>query len=150
MQTAAKRKTTDESLRVSYFSTSISGAGIFLPINRATRRGSPSSHDGSFPITPTTPSIGGGGSFKIAGQASNTYTPPTPSVPKFSQSVGPGRAPSPQFKKSRPSLPRPESPLRKPQLAGRPSIGTPAAKTPARYASPAPGKFGQSVRGTQD
>jgi hypothetical protein len=37
------------------------------------------------------------------------------------------------------------------KLGGRPSIGTPAAaKAPPRYASPAPGKFGQSVRGTQD
>jgi hypothetical protein len=132
---------------VSYFNTSLVGAGIFLPINRATRRGSPSSHEGSFPITPTTPSVGGG--IKIAGQGSRDYTPPTPSLPKFSQSVG-GRAPSPQFKKSRPSLPRPESPLRKPQIGARPSIGTPVGKTPARYASPAPGKFGQSVRGTQD
>ena len=135
--------------RVSYFTTSIVGAGIFLPINRATRRGSPSSYEGSFPITPTTPSVGG--SFKVAGQGSSTFTPPTPSVPKFSQSVGPGRAPSPGLKKSRPSLPRPESPLRKPQLGGpRPSIGTPANKTPARYASPGPAKFAQSVSGTRD
>ncbi|KAH7364411.1 hypothetical protein BKA65DRAFT_603395 [Rhexocercosporidium sp. MPI-PUGE-AT-0058] len=106
---------------ISYFSTMIPGAGIFLPINRAIRRGSPSSQEGSFPLTPTTPSIGG--NFKVAGQG---------------------------FKKSRPSLPRPESPLRKPQLTSRPSIGTPTSKTPARYGSPAPGKFGQSVRGTQD
>lgn len=127
--------------------TSISGAGIFLPINRATRRDS-SSHEGSGPLTPTTPSLGGG--FKVPSQPPNAYTPPTPSVPKFSQSVGPGRAASPQFKKSRPSLPRPESPIRKPQLGARPSIGTPMTKTPARYGSPAPGKFGQSVRGTQD
>lgn len=138
----------DKSHSVSYFTTSISGAGIFLPINRATRRGSPSSHEGSFPLTPTTPSVGGG--VRVAGQGPNALTPPTPSLPKFSQSVGPGRAPSPQFKKSRPSLPRPESPLRKPQLGGRPSIGTPTTKAPARYGSPAPGKFGQSVRGTQD
>lgn len=137
------------SYRISYFTTSIVGAGIFLPINRATRRGSPSSHEGSFPITPTTPSVGG--SFKVAGQGSSTFTPPTPSVPKFSQSVGPGRAPSPGLKKSRPSLPRPESPLRKPQLGGpRPSIGTPANKAPARYASPGPAKFAQSVSGTRD
>ncbi|KAG4439860.1 hypothetical protein IFR05_004636 [Cadophora sp. M221] len=134
---------------ISYFNTIIPGAGIFLPINRAIRRGSPSSQEGSFPLTPTTPSIGG--NFKVAGQGgARAYTPPTPSVPKFSQSVGPGRAPSPQFKKSRPSLPRPESPLRKPQLSSRPSIGTPTSKAPARYGSPAPGKFGQSVRGTQD
>ena len=139
----------DKSHRVSYFATSVPGAGIFLPINRATRHGSPSSHEGSFPITPTTPSVSG--SFKIAGQGSSTFTPPTPSVPKFSQSVGPGRAPSPGLKKSRPSLPRPESPLRKPQLGGpRPSIGTPANKAPPRYASPGPAKFAQSVSGTRD
>ncbi|KAL2064928.1 hypothetical protein VTL71DRAFT_4068 [Oculimacula yallundae] len=133
---------------ISYFNTVIPGAGIFLPINRALRRGSPSSQEGSFPLTPTTPSIGG--NFKIAGQGSRAFTPPTPSIPKFSQSVGPGRVPSPQFKKSRPSLPRPESPLRKPQLSSRPSTGNPTSKTPTRYGSPAPGKFGQSVRGTQD
>lgn len=33
---------------------------------------------------------------------------------------------------------------------GRPSISTPINKPPGRYASPGPGKFGQSVRGTQD
>ncbi|TVY24991.1 Tip elongation protein [Lachnellula hyalina] len=134
---------------VSYFVTSIPGAGIFLPINKATRRGTPPSRDESFPLTPSTPSAGG--SFKASGQGSSAYTPPTPSLPKFSQSVGPGRAPSPQFKKSRPSLPRPESPLRRPQLTNRPSnIGNPATQTPSRYGSPAPGKFGQSVRGTKD
>lgn len=31
-----------------------------------------------------------------------------------------------------------------------PSIGSPAKNTPARYGSPIPNKFGQSVRGTQD
>ncbi|KAF8863407.1 hypothetical protein BDZ45DRAFT_615673 [Acephala macrosclerotiorum] len=146
---AARGKNNGDVDGVSYFTTSIHGAGIFLPINRATRRGSPSSQEGSFPLTPTTPSIGG--NFKVAGQGHSVYTPPTPSLPKFSQSVGPGRAPSPQFKKSRPSLPRPESPVRRTQLGARPSIGTPQPpKTPARYGSPAPGKFGQSVRGTQD
>lgn len=138
----------DQPYRISYFTTSIPGAGIFLPINRAVRRESPSSQEGSVPLTPTTPSVGGG--VRVASQVATALTPPTPSLPKFSQSVGPGRAPSPQFKKSRPSLPRPESPLRKPQIGGRPSIGTPANKVQARYASPAPNKFGQSVRGTQD
>ncbi|KAG9229673.1 hypothetical protein BJ875DRAFT_182736 [Amylocarpus encephaloides] len=127
---------------ISYFQTQVPGAGIFLPINRATRRGTPPTRT----FTPSTPSAAGS-SFKTGGR---TYTPPTPSLPKFSQSVGPGRAPSPGFKKSRPSLPRPESPLRRPQLSGRPSISTPTAKAPPRYASPAPGKFGQSVRGTKD
>ncbi|RDL36682.1 Uncharacterized protein BP5553_06034 [Venustampulla echinocandica] len=146
---AARGKNNGDVDGVSYFTTSIPGSGIFLPVNRATRRESQSSGEGSFPLTPSTPSAGG--SFRVAGQGSNAYTPPTPSLPKFSQSVGPARAPSPQFKKSRPSLPRPESPLRRPMIgAGRPSIGTPTAKAPARYASPAPGKFGQSVRGTKD
>lgn len=137
-----------KSRSISYFQTQVPGAGIFLPINRATRRASASSRDGSFPLTPSTPSAGS--SFKIAGQISRTFTPPTPSLPKFSQSVGPGRAPSPGFKKSRPSLPRPESPLRRPQIGARPSIATPSQKAPPRYGSPAPSKFGQSVRGTKD
>ncbi|KFY01510.1 hypothetical protein V490_00867 [Pseudogymnoascus sp. VKM F-3557] len=129
---------------VSYFKTSIPGAGIFLPIARATRRSSRSTSGSSFPHTPTTP-----GSSR--GQGYQTYTPPTPSLPNFSQSLGPGRAPSPQFKRSRPSLPRPESPLRLPQ-ASRPSISaTPGPKGAPRYApSPSPAKFGQSVRGTRD
>ncbi|TAQ86540.1 hypothetical protein B7494_g5145 [Chlorociboria aeruginascens] len=144
---AARGKNNGDVDGISYFSTSIAGAGIFLPINRATRRESRSSQESSVPLTPSTPSFGG---FKVANHGSNTFTPPTPSLSKFSKSVGGGRAPSPQLKKSRPSLPRPESPLRRPQLGSRPSIGTPAAKGPTRYASPAPGKFGQSVRGTQD
>lgn len=115
-------------------------------MNRATRRESPYEQEDSFPLTPNTSSILG--NFKLPGQG---YTPPTPSLPNFSQSVGPGRATSPLSRKRRPSLPRPESPLRKPQLGVRPSMGgPPLAKTPSKHSSPAPGKFGQSVRGTQD
>ncbi|KFY24414.1 hypothetical protein V493_05253 [Pseudogymnoascus sp. VKM F-4281 (FW-2241)] len=127
---------------VSYFKTSIPGAGIFLPVARATRRSSRSTSGSSFPHTPTS---------SRGGQGYQTYTPPTPSLPNFSQSLGPGRAPSPQFKRARPSLPRPESPLRLPQ-ASRPSItATPGPKGAPRYApSPSPAKFGQSVRGTRD
>lgn len=40
--------------------------------------------------------------------------------------------------------------MRRPQTAPRPSAGALSAKPPARYASPAPANFGQSVRGTQD
>lgn len=143
---ASKGKNNGDVDGVSYFTTSIPGAGIFLPVARASRRISSSPTDASFPLTPSTPSAG---SVKVSVQSSqNGFTPP--SVPKFSQSVGPGRAPSPQLKKTRPSLPRPESPLRKPQLGARPSIGVPMPKTPSRFGSPAPNKFAQSVRGTQD
>ncbi|KAI9679957.1 MAG: hypothetical protein M1817_004972 [Caeruleum heppii] len=144
-----------------YFTTSIPNSGIFLPVTRASKRASPTVSDDSYPHTPSTPSLGTipSGSFGGASSATSktAYTPPTPSVPKFSQSVGPGRAPSPQFKpKSRPSLPRPESPLRRNQNllttpAGRPSFGTSTtrngvAKNPY-VASPTPGKFGASAGG---
>ncbi|PQE19918.1 hypothetical protein CJF31_00006442 [Rutstroemia sp. NJR-2017a BVV2] len=86
------------------------------------------------------------------GGLDSSYYPPTPSLPKFSQSVGPGgRATSPFVKKTRSSTQRPESPVRRPATT-RPSLSTPQPRIPSRYtsASPAPGKFGQSVRGTQD
>ncbi|RBQ97970.1 hypothetical protein VDGD_04301 [Verticillium dahliae] len=134
---------------VSYFTTSVPGAGIFLPLIKASLR--PTSPDSatSFPFTPTA-SVHGGG-LKMGNQNSTNHTPPTPSVPKFSQSVGPGRAPSPQMKRPRPSLPRPESPVRRLMTPGpRPSIGgvTPGVKPPSRYGSPTPNRFAQSVRGT--
>ncbi|KAI9878265.1 MAG: hypothetical protein M1830_001444 [Pleopsidium flavum] len=144
---------------IRYFTTSVPGSGIFLPLNRASKRASPTLSSGSYPPTPTTPSLG---SFNIGGRAdNNTYTPPTPSMSKFSQSVGPGRAASPQFKpRSRPSLPRPESPLRKAPTfastpAGRPSLGGPQLSKStiggSRYApSPTPGRFGASLRGRKD
>lgn len=101
--------------RVHYFRTSIPGAGIFLPVHRAERRNSPSLSLDSFPPTPGTPS---------GRRGDHAFTPPTPAVPpKFSQSVGPGVRPSsPTFKPKRPSIPRPESPLRKnaPVLAPTP------------------------------
>ncbi|KAK5256135.1 hypothetical protein LTR16_003942 [Cryomyces antarcticus] len=134
---------------VRYFTTSVPGSGIFLPIHRALKRASPTPTSGSFPPTPTTPSYT---NFNVAskGPLADAYTPPLPPVPKlFSQSVGPGaRAPSPQFKpRSRPSLPRPESPLRKqPTLAptpGRVSSLTPRGGVVAsRFPSngPAPSK----------
>lgn len=131
--------------RVYYFTTSIEGAGIFLPLNRAVKRNMPPSTRGA--VSPGTPSFG-----NSRHASHSTYTPPTPSLPKFSQSLGPGRASSPLSKKTRPSLPRPESPIRRlgtPSL--RPSVGTPAPKGSARFApSPTPGKFSQSVRGTRD
>ena len=118
---AAARVLTANSVR--YFATSVPGSGIFLPVHRASRRHSGASSD--YPLTPTTPSYA---------EAS--------SVPKFSQSVGPGvRPPSPYFKpKGRQSLPRPESPLRKPPVlapasARGPSFG-PAALSKSQMAGP--------------
>lgn len=132
---------------VSYFTTSIPGAGIFLPLSKALRR------DPSTPF-PATPSTAG---LRTGSQNSTNYTPPTPGLPKFSASVGPGaRAPSPAGKRpgtsgGRLSLPRPESPIRRTQMTPgpRPSFGAPsAAKTPGRHASPTSNRFAQSVRGT--
>lgn len=146
-------------IRTRYFNTSIPGSGIFLPSSKAYRRNSPTITNDTFPQTPTNPSLA---AFNLGGRAPNsTQTPPTPSVSKLSQSIGPGRAPSPAFRpRSRPSLPRPESPLRKAQNVtstphGRPSLGAPKfSKTgvnTARYApSPTPGKFGSSMRAGKD
>ncbi|ROT37306.1 hypothetical protein SODALDRAFT_193966 [Sodiomyces alkalinus F11] len=138
---------------MSYFTTNIPGAGIFVPVAKALRRDSPpNSVSTTYPLTPTTTSFGG---LRVGTQNSTNHAPPTPSLPKFSQSVGPGtgppRAPSPQTKRSRPSLPRPESPIRRLAMTPgpRPSLGaTPASKVPSRYGTPPPNRFAQSVRGT--
>ena len=145
---------------VRYFTTSVPNSGIFLPLNRASKRSSPTISSDSFPPTPTTPSLRGFNVSQNDAVGHNAYTPPTPSLPKFSQSVGPGRAPSPHFKpRARPSLPRPESPLRKNQNSlvnpsTRPSVAgqTPGVKVAvSRYApSPTPGRFGASFRGKRD
>lgn len=107
--------------RVRYFKTSVPGAGIFLPIHRAERR-SPASASADSPSTPSYSTYSTYNGNKVNGRAA--YTPPTPAMPsKFSQSVGPGARPSsPMFKPKRPSLPRPESPLRRqPNLAPTPA-----------------------------
>ncbi|KAF2485355.1 hypothetical protein BDY17DRAFT_308756 [Neohortaea acidophila] len=90
-----------------YFTTSIPGAGIFLPVHRAEKRSSPTLPLDAFPGTPDTPTYS-------TVNGTRTTTRPTPTS-KFAQTVGPGaRPPSPSFKPKRPSLPRPESPFRKP------------------------------------
>ncbi|KAM7208044.1 Tip elongation protein 1 [Naviculisporaceae sp. PSN 640] len=138
---------------VYYFTTTVPGAGIFLPLSKAIKRESPLTSGSSFPLTPTMPTIPAG--LKVGNQNSTNFTPPTPSLPKFSQSLGPGRAPSPVGKKPQPqpgraSLSRPESPVRRLQMTPgpRPSITTPGPKPPARFGSPTSNKFAQSVRGT--
>ncbi|ORY60181.1 uncharacterized protein BCR38DRAFT_350602 [Pseudomassariella vexata] len=122
---------------VSYFTTHTPGAGIFVPVSKLFKRASSSA--------------GASSALKIASQNTTNFTPPTPSIPQFSKSMGPGRATSPAGKRPRVSLPRPESPVRRLQLnpATRPTIATPATKGPPRYGSPSlNNKFAQSVRGT--
>ncbi|KAK0618132.1 hypothetical protein B0T17DRAFT_324851 [Bombardia bombarda] len=144
---ASRGKNSGDVDGVFYFTTSQPGAGIFLPLSKAVRRDTASG--GTFSLTPTGSSFAGG--LKVGNQNSTNYTPPTPTLPKFSQSVGPGRAASPTGKKSRTSLPRPDSPVRRLQMtpAPRPSLATtPGPKGPARFGSPTSNKFAQSVRGT--
>ncbi|KAK0729147.1 hypothetical protein B0T21DRAFT_292557 [Apiosordaria backusii] len=139
---AGRGKNSGDVDNVFYFRTKDPNTGIFLPISKAVKRETPAMPTNSYPLTPAS------GGLKVGTQNSTNFTPPTPGVPKFSQSVGPGRAASPVGKKAtRPSLPRPESPVRRLQMtpAPRPSIGAPA---PPRYGSPTPSKFAQSVRGT--
>ncbi|KAK0632324.1 hypothetical protein B0T14DRAFT_532801 [Immersiella caudata] len=144
---AARGKNNGDVDGVFYFTTSQPGAGIFLPLSKATKRGATPGSAG-FSLTPTGPVANGG--LKVGTQNSTNYTPPTPTLPKFSQSVGPGRAPSPIGKRSRTSLPRPDSPVRRLQMtpAPRPSIATPGPKAQTRFGSPTSNKFAQSVRGT--
>ncbi|KAK0733429.1 hypothetical protein B0T26DRAFT_736367 [Lasiosphaeria miniovina] len=145
---AARGKNSGDVDGVFYFTTSVPGAGIFLPLSKAVKRESPPVSASTFPLTPTGPAPAGG--LKVGNQNSTNYTPPTPSLPKFSQSVGPGRAASPVGRRPRTSLQRPDSPVRKLQMtpAPRPSIATPGPKVPTRFGSPTSNKFAQSVRGT--
>lgn len=125
-----------------YFTTNTPGSGIFLPVHRALKRSSGTSDD--FPPTPTTPSYANN-NFSLSTTEKPNFSPNTPSVPKakFSQSLGPGA------RARRPSLSRPESPLRKasnlaPPTPGRSGSVTPsqfsksAIGAPPRFASPAP------------
>lgn len=156
---AARGKNDGDVEGVRYFTTSVPGAGIFLPSSKAYKRLSPTGSSDSFPPTPTTPSLT---TFNLGGRGEEAgVLSTTPVISKLSQSVGPGRAASPALKpRSRPSLPRPESPLRKAQNATstpakRPSLGALTLSkgvtgTPRYAPSPTPGKFGGSVRGVRE
>ncbi|KAL5612393.1 hypothetical protein BROUX41_000083 [Berkeleyomyces rouxiae] len=138
---ASRGKNSGDVDGISYFTTTLAGAGIFVPVSKVMR------HAGlnSYPATPTISGIKG------YSQNANSTTPPTPSILKFSQSVGPGRAASPLGKKPRPSLHRPESPLRRVQMTPAPRQSTNGMKSPTKapaYGSPITSKFSQSVRGT--
>ncbi|ETS86592.1 hypothetical protein PFICI_00420 [Pestalotiopsis fici W106-1] len=139
---AARGKNNGDVDGISYFTTSQPDAGIFVPVTKLFKRNSATSGG----LHPNTPSA-----LRATNQNTVNYTPPTPSLPKFSQSVGPGRVASPTGRKSRISLPRPESPVRKLQLspAPRASATTPVPKAvPSRYGTPSIGKFSASMRGT--
>ncbi|KAI0022182.1 hypothetical protein F4780DRAFT_206153 [Xylariomycetidae sp. FL0641] len=141
---AARGKNSGEVDGLSYFTTSTPGSGIFVPIHKLFKRESRPPTSSGVPISLTP------GGLRAASQNTTNHTPHTPSLPKLGQSVGPGRAPSPQGKRTRGSLARPESPIRKLQLTPgpRPTIPTPGSKGPSRYGSPTGPKFTQSVRGT--
>ncbi|KAJ4422132.1 hypothetical protein N0V82_003215 [Gnomoniopsis sp. IMI 355080] len=137
---AARGKNNGDVDGVSYFTTSIAGAGIFLPLNKAIKRESPeSSTTNSLPTTPRSAVNG----LKAGSQNSTNYTPPTPATAQYSKPVGP------QGKQSRPSLSRPESPMRKLQItpSARPSLGAPAKSNTSRFPSPTQTRFSQSLRG---
>lgn len=130
-----------------YFKTTKPGSGIFLPFEKAIRKG---------PATPITASLT---AFNQGGRM------PALPKPNFSQSIGPGaRAASPALKPTmrRPSLQRPDSPLRKTPARAPPKISTPASRPSlaptsrnkmgmsSRYGqSPIgrPSNFGASLRG---
>lgn len=152
---AARGKNNGDVEGVRYFTTSIPGAGIFLPSSKAYRRLFPVRSSDSFPPTPTSPSLA---AFNLGGRGDkNADTTPTPAASKLSHAIGQTRAASPVLKpRSRPSLPRPESPLRRTQNAntatpsGRPSLGAPkfskgGPATPRYAPSPTPGKFGSNI-----
>jgi hypothetical protein len=110
---ASKGKNDGDAEGVRYFSTTIPGAGIFLPVNRAVKISSPTNSAGSVPRTPNTPNLD---TFDLGLPEGRSSPMPAARSTKFSQSVHGGRPPSP-FKAKRPSLPRPESPLRRAQAA---------------------------------
>ncbi|RDA94386.1 hypothetical protein CP533_2249 [Ophiocordyceps camponoti-saundersi (nom. inval.)] len=138
---AARGKNNGDVDGVSYFATATPGAGIFVPQAKISRRGATIN---ASPMTPTARVPTGARN----GNGPKSITPPTPGLSKFSASVGPGaRAPSPQIKRPRTSLPRPDSPVRRTHMTPgpRPSLGAPI-KVSSRYGSPT-NKLAQSVRG---
>ncbi|MCJ1310963.1 hypothetical protein MMC25_004632 [Agyrium rufum] len=156
-QWAARGKNDGDVDGVRYFSCSVPGSGIFLPITRATKRTSTALTSPISTVnTPTTPSLD---SYSInEGNSMLHTTPPTPSQPPKQYNPPPGsrRAPSPAFRpKSRPSLPRPESPIRRLQNAtpvggSRPSLSSvthnPRLGAPRFAPSPTPGKMAGRTR----
>ncbi|KAF2132612.1 hypothetical protein P153DRAFT_283367 [Dothidotthia symphoricarpi CBS 119687] len=125
-----------------YFTASVPGSGIFLPVHRASKRSSGTSDE--FSPAPATPSSYA--NFSLSTNAKPTFSPSTPSAPKFSQSVGPGASTSPRRTASLQQ--RAESPYRRsPSVSATPGRNgglTPsgfsksAIGAPPRFNSPAP------------
>jgi hypothetical protein len=118
-----------------YFTTSIPGAGIFLPVEKAIKRPSlPGANSASTLRSPGTPTRLT--SFNIGGR-----TPGTTGRPNFSQSVSAAGsvnglragAASPALKPPlrRESLPRPQSPLRKTASPQKSTLATPRTRPAA-------------------
>ena len=123
---------------VRYFTTSSPMSGIFVPLSRATKRNSAQSSN-----PPPTPPL-------------SSYSAPMPGPSRRSDSPGPRSLGSSLARPAggRPSLSRPESPVRRPP-GGRPSLLPPitprhasaAAGTRLVTPGPAPGKFFSGERG---
>ena len=115
-QYAARGKNSGEVEGKHYFRTTIPGSGIFLPVEKAVKKGGPG-----------TPKLSGLSNFNQGGRTPVVVLP----KPNFSQSIGPGaRAASPALKPPgrRESLPRPSSPLRKVQTPAAPKLATPKTR----------------------
>lgn len=115
-QYAARGKNSGEVEGRYYFRTTIPGSGIFLPVEKAVRKGGPA-----------TPKAGGLSNFNQGGRTPMASLP----KPNFSQSIGPGaRAASPALRLTgrRESLPRPSSPLRKVQTPAVNKLATPKTR----------------------
>jgi hypothetical protein len=113
---AARGKNSGEVEGRYYFRTTIPGSGIFLPVEKAVKKGGPA-----------TPKAGGLSNFNQGGRTPMASLP----KPNFSQSIGPGaRAASPALRPigRRESLPRPSSPLRKVQTPAVNKLATPKTR----------------------
>lgn len=155
---AARGKNSGDVEGKHYFRTSIPGSGIFLPVEKATKKG-PAGYGAR-----ASPAPGIGTPTRLSSFSQSGRTP-LGSRPNFSQSVGPAAmragAASPALKPPirRESLPRPASPLRKVNTpAGKTQLTTPKTRPstgfsrstmagPSAHRSPGKGtKFSQSLR----
>ncbi|KPI37413.1 uncharacterized protein AB675_10250 [Cyphellophora attinorum] len=122
-----------------YFKTTIPGAGIFLPVDKAVKR-PPAVNSTAAGMRPSAAAPGTPTrltSFNVGGRT------PATGKPNFSQSVSAAGRASPALKPPmrRESLPRPQSPLRKTATPGK------ALVTPKSRAAPASGLAKSQIGG---